>query len=140
MSNDRNLDLARQYFEHLWNRGDLTAVPRLCAEEVTGHVNGATIHGHETLRQRVAALHAVYAAPTFAIDDLIADRDRVLARWSFRAVQTGPAHGRPATGRAITITGMNLFRISAGRIAELWVNADDLGELEQLGVVQLPPA
>ena len=39
---------------------------------------------------------------------------------------------------AAVTTGMNLFRLAGGKIAELWVESDDLGELQQLGVVTLP--
>jgi steroid delta-isomerase-like uncharacterized protein len=135
-----NLAVARRYFEDIWCRGDLAAVEAIIASDVAGHVNGRTFHGRETLKQRLAALWSTYGQPHFAIDDLVADGDRVVARWSFVGAQTGPYLGRPASGRRVSVTGMNLFRLSGGRVAELWVNADDLGELEQLGLVTVPAA
>ena len=125
-------DLARSYIA-MWNAADVGAVDRIVAADVVGHVNGATLHGRETLRQRIAALRGMYADAAFSADDVIVERDRAVVRWMFRGTNTGPAFGKPATQKVITITGINIFRIENGQIAELWVSADDLGELEQLG-------
>jgi predicted ester cyclase len=46
--------------------------------------------------------------------------------------------GAKPTGKVVVATGMNLFRLADGRIEEIWVEADDLGEMQQLGVVKLP--
>jgi steroid delta-isomerase-like uncharacterized protein len=125
--------VARRYFDEIWNRGDHRAIENLVAPNVIGHVNGTTLHGRETLKERLAALHALYATPRFAIEEILTDRTRVLVRWSFRGTHAGPYRGLAPSGRTIAVTGMNLFRIDDNQIAELWVNADDLGELEQLG-------
>lgn len=130
--------LARRYFDDIWNRRDLAAVDDIVAANVVGHVNATTLHGNEILKSRVGALAAAYRDPRFTIEDLVADRDRAVVRWTFEGTNIGPLYGLPATGRRVTISGMNLFRVAAGRIAELWVSADDLGELEQLGVVAVP--
>jgi steroid delta-isomerase-like uncharacterized protein len=137
---DQHLHIARRYFEDIWNRGDLAAVEALMAPDLAGHVNGRTFHGRETLKQRLSSLWSAFPEPRFAIDDALVDGDRALIRWTFRGTQTGPYLGHPATGRTVAVTGMNLFRLAGGRIAELWVNADDLGELEQLGLVTVPGA
>lgn len=130
--------LARRYFDDIWNRRNLAAVDDVMAANVIGHVNGTTLHGNEVLKHRVAALAAAYRDPQFTIEDLVADRDRAVVRWSFEGTNLGPLYGQRATGRRVSITGMNMFRVAAGRIAELWVSADDLGELEQLGLVTAP--
>jgi steroid delta-isomerase-like uncharacterized protein len=132
-----NADLARTYFE-MWNRADVSAADRAIAENVSGHVNGATLHGRETFKQRVAALWTMYPQAAFTLEDLISERDRVVARWTFRGTNSGPAYGKPATGRTVTVTGVNVFRIAGEKIAEVWVSADDLGELEQLGFYKSP--
>jgi predicted ester cyclase len=45
--------------------------------------------------------------------------------------------GVSPTGKEVVSTGMNLFRLVNGKIAEVWVESDDLGELQQLGVITL---
>jgi steroid delta-isomerase-like uncharacterized protein len=130
--------LARRYFDDIWNRRDIAAIDQVVAANVVGHVNATTLHGKEVLKTRVGALAAAYPDRRFTIEDLVADRDRVVVRWTFEGTNTGPLYGNPATGRRVSVTGMNLFRVAAGRITELWVSADDLGELEQLGLVTAP--
>jgi ketosteroid isomerase-like protein len=118
--------LARSYLR-MWNSGDLAAVDAVLAADVVGHRAGATLHGRETFKERVAALHATYRALRWTEEDILVQGDRSLLRWSFT--------GTHENGRTVHVTGMNLFRIADDRIVELWVETDDLGELRQLGVV-----
>jgi steroid delta-isomerase-like uncharacterized protein len=135
MSTETNRTITRRYFEELWNRQDLTVAPELLAPGVVGHVAGADIYGPGALRQRVETLCQVYAEPRFTIEDLIAEGDRVAIRWTFTGRHAGAFMGVAPTGREVRVTGVNIFRLAAGQIAEIWLNADDLGELQQLGVL-----
>jgi SnoaL-like polyketide cyclase len=69
------------------------------------------------------------------IDDQIAERDRVVTRWTATAVHNGTLPGLPPTGRTATVTGANISRFDNGKIAESWFNFDMLGLLQQLGAV-----
>jgi len=86
-------------------------------------------------KQRHAALRQVYGEPRFVVEDLIAEDDKVLLRWSFTGKHIGPIMGVNPTGKQISVGGMNLFQMAGGKIVEFWVNAEDLGEVQQLGVV-----
>ncbi|MBL8132876.1 MAG: ester cyclase [Anaerolineae bacterium] len=59
----------------------------------------------------------------------------MLVRWTFSGTHTGSYMGYAGTGRSVSVTGMNVFRIADGKIIELWTNGDDLGELQQLGII-----
>ena len=72
------------------------------------------------------------------VQDLLADEDRVIERITVRAKHTGEFHGIPATGRAVTWTGIHIYRFEDGKIAELWSEIDFLGLFVQLGVVPGP--
>jgi predicted ester cyclase len=72
------------------------------------------------------------------IDDEIAEGDKVVSRWTYRAVHRGEFQGIPPAGKQVTMTGLTLLRIAGGKIVEHWVELDQLGLLQQLGVV--PPA
>jgi steroid delta-isomerase-like uncharacterized protein len=134
MSFVENKTIARRYFEEIWNKEELAALEKLVAADVVGHVSGTTLHGLETLKQRVRTLYFIYSEPQFSVEDQIAEGDKVLTRWTFRGTHTGEFMGAAPTGRQVSVTGMNLFRIAGGKIAEIWLNADDLSELQQLGV------
>ena len=62
----------------------------------------------------------------------------MLIRWAATGTQEGELMGIPPTGRQVTLTGFDLFRIEGGRIVEMWQEADQLGMMQQLGVVPEP--
>jgi predicted ester cyclase len=135
-STDSNKQVARRYLEDFWNGDDVTVIDELVTPDVVGHPgSGQALHGPEVFQQRHAALRQVYSEPHFSVEDLIAEGDKALLRWSFAGRHTGPIMGAAPTGKQITVGGMNMFRFVDGKIAELWVSADDLGELQQLGVI-----
>jgi predicted ester cyclase len=70
---------------------------------------------------------------------LIAAGDEVLARVRYSGTHLGRYRGVPPTGRAISVTGLELFLIGDGRIVHHWHETDHLGILEQIGcAVALP--
>jgi predicted ester cyclase len=71
----------------------------------------------------------------FDVLDMIAEDDKVVTRWRYRATNTGPFLGRPPTGRAVTDEGITTLRFEDGKVVEEWVIQDSLGLLKQLGVL-----
>jgi len=65
----------------------------------------------------------------------LAEGDLVATHWSYIATNTGLFLGRPATGKQVTDTGIDVFRIKDGKIVEMWVVQDSLGLMQQLGVL-----
>ena len=133
---DRNKIVARRYLEDFWNGDDPAMIAVIAVADVIGHpTSGETLQGRDLLVQRHAGLRRIYDDPHFAVEDLIAEGDKVLLRWSFTGKHVGPIMGVAPTGKQIRVGGMNLFQFVDGKIVEFWVNADDLGELQQLGAV-----
>ena len=66
------------------------------------------------------------------IEDLVAEGDKVVARWTAKGTNTGDFNGMPATGRHATSSGITIFRIADGRIVEEWSESDLLGLMQQL--------
>jgi predicted ester cyclase len=73
------------------------------------------------------------------IEKLIAEGDEVAALAIYSGTLTGPMGEYPATGRSVEITFLSIFRIDAGRVAELWVEWDNVAMLTQLGLLPPPP-
>lgn len=133
---DTNKTVARRYLEDFWNGDNPDVIAELAVDDVIGHpVSGQTLQGRDLLKQRHAGLRRIYADPHFVVEDMIAEGDKVLLRWSFTGKHVGPYMGAAPTGKLISVGGMNLFQLAGGKIVEFWVSADDLGELQQLGVV-----
>jgi steroid delta-isomerase-like uncharacterized protein len=137
MSTTENKTITRRYFEEIWNQKNMAAIEALLAPHAVGHVSNQTFGGREVLPQRVNATYSVYTRPHFTVEDQIAEGDKVLVRWTFQGQHTGEYMGAAATGRQVTVTGLSLFRLAQSKIEELWLNSDDLGELQQLGLAPL---
>ena len=75
----------------------------------------------------------------FTIEDLIAEGEKVVVRYTYRGTHQGEWRGVAATGKALTITGTITYRIVDGKGVEAWQNADNLSVLHQLCVKILPP-
>ena len=74
----------------------------------------------------------------FTIDDLIAEGERVVIRWTVTGTHKGELQGIAPTGKHVTVTGMVMSRFVKGKVEEDWINFDALGLLQQLGVVPAP--
>jgi predicted ester cyclase len=90
--------------------------------------------GREGLKDRVSML-ADGLAPTFTIEDIIAEGDRVVVRWTNSARHAGNFLGIPPTGRSCAIAGIDIYRLEDGRLAEHWHVIDQLTMLQQLGLL-----
>jgi predicted ester cyclase len=72
------------------------------------------------------------------VGHLIAEGDLVCERFTASGVQRGAVMGVPPTGKTVTLPGIQIFRISGGKIVERWGQLDELGLLRQLGLVNGP--
>lgn len=120
-----------------WSRYDLEALDELFASSYA--VNGWSL-GIDGVKQSVTNLRTVFAEPVLRVEDMVAERDRVVLRWTLRGIHRGTFLDIPQTGKAIALTGTNIYRLADGKIAENWENVDLFGLLRQLGaIVSLAP-
>jgi predicted ester cyclase len=75
----------------------------------------------------------------FTVHDLLADGDKVIIRRSWTGTHTGVYRGIPPTGRQVTVTGTTIYRLEDGKIAEQWVESDELGLMLAIGGVVAAP-
>ena len=134
MSREANKELARRFFQEVWNEGREEAIDRFIAVDAAGNDPdfGA---GREAFRAQWRQWRAAFPDLLFRIDDLVAEGDKVVTRWTLTGTQTGDFLGIPATGRAISVTGLSLDRIENGMVVEGFDGWDALGLRRQLGVL-----
>jgi len=72
------------------------------------------------------------------IEDLIAEGHKVVTRYTARGTQQGDMPGIPATGKHVTVTGIDIVRLAGNKIVEHWGEADQLSMVQQLGVIPMP--
>ena len=83
----------------------------------------------------IADLRTAFPDLRYTVDELVAEGDRVAARFSWTGTSTAPFRGNPATGGVVTSRGMAIFELRDGRITGAALETDRLGFLEQLGVI-----
>ncbi len=139
---EKNKELIRALAEDVIHRGDLERIPEFFAPNYMPHdpSNPGRMGGIEGAVRFISMLHAGMSDIRYTIEDLIAEGDKVVYRWLLRGTHTGTFMGIPPTGNTIAITGIDIFRITGGKIVESWVNADAFGMLQQLGALPPPSA
>ena len=120
---EQNKEIIRRYYDSM-NRGDVAARDTFWAEDIVWHGNQAEGAGqglessvdlHDQIKNAFSGLHAT-------IDDMMAEGDKVAARFTATGIHTGPLPGVEPTGKTIIWTGIAIYRIVAGKIAEDWFN------------------
>jgi steroid delta-isomerase-like uncharacterized protein len=138
MSTETNKVLARRVFEEVLNGKDLDLLDELAAPDYIEHSplpgQGTGIAG---IRDRYTMLFDAFEFH-FAVDDVIAEGDKVVLRWTQTGTHVGPLFGMPATGRSSRTTGIEIWRVDNGRLAEHWDVVDVYGQLMQLGLLPQP--
>jgi steroid delta-isomerase-like uncharacterized protein len=121
MTQDANKALIRRVFEEIIPAGDTAAMLEVMDPDFLDHDplpgQPAGAAGGEYV---VSTMHTAHPDLRFAIDDLVAEADRVAIRWTLRGTNTGPMLGRPPSGQPVEFAAIVIFRIEEGRIAERW--------------------
>ncbi len=127
----------RRSFEELWNKGNLSLADELFDPNYAHHDPSTPDvgRGPEGEKKRVALYRTAFPDLRLTIEDVIAEGQTVMARWSCRGTHKGDLSGIAPTGKQITILGVSIARFTNGKMVEGWVNWDALGLMQQLGVV-----
>lgn len=127
MTTAHQADIVRQAVAAIWNRGDLALADGVFAASYRNHHGLITdlVDGPEAIKVSVALLRLAFPALHIAVDDLIAEPDRVAVRWTARAGGTAPG----------SLSGVTICRLSGSWIAESWTYWDQAGVLRRFGPV-----
>ena len=136
MPRQKNKEIVGTFYWAVLGRGNVAAINDLVAVDFVDHnpFPGQS-PGRDGLRQSVRLFHTPFPDIQVSVDDLIAEGDRVAARWTARGTHAGEFLGIAPTGRQVMIKGVDIFRLAGGRIAERWGHQDELGLIQELGVL-----
>jgi steroid delta-isomerase-like uncharacterized protein len=110
----------------------------LFAADFVDHNPAVLSHDLEGTKQLFSMYLDAFPDVQITVDDLIAEGDRVAARFTGQGTHKGPFMGLPPTGKPFTLTAIDILRIVDGKIVEHWGEADTLGLLQQLGAIPAP--
>jgi predicted ester cyclase len=130
-----NKAVMRRFYEEFWCNGNEAAVDTLVSKDVVDHQRPeGWPAGRDGIKQLVRVWREGFPDMRETIEDLIAEGDRVVGRFTIEATHTGHFLDIPPTGRRIRIAGIDIVRICDGQITDFWYAEDALGLYRQLGV------
>ena len=136
MSAEQNKSIVRRWVEEGWNKRNLALIDQLFAPNFYQHETGPEmVNNSEALKIFVSGYLSAFPDLQFTIEDLIAEGDKVVWRFTATGTNTGPFMGGPITGQSANVTGTITFRLEDSRMAEAWLNLDVLGLLQQMGII-----
>lgn len=141
MPTEENKALVRRYVEEVWNDLKLGVVDELFAADYTIHQGMQSMPtSHEALKQGITTIRTAFPDLHMAIDNLICEGDKVGAHWASHGTQRGELRlpgvpqSIPPSERDVTFGEAAIFRISNGKLAEVWYASDRLSMMRQLGL------
>ena len=137
MTTNENKQLVVDFIQALFTKGDLDAVDRYLSPSFVNHdapFPGAP-SGPDGMRQAAAMFRAALPDWHSEVDQLVAEDDIVVERFTASGTHRGELMGVPGSGRTVVLRGINVFRVEGDRIVERWGRLDELGLLRQLGLV-----
>jgi steroid delta-isomerase-like uncharacterized protein len=136
MANAENKVVVTNFVEEVINQGhleradDLVAVDFVELDPLPGQQQG-----REGLKQVISAFRAAFPDIHWVIEEMIGEGEKVFSRFTWHGTHRGEFFGVPATGRQITVKGMVIDQVVAGKMAESRILMDGLSMMRQLGVV-----
>ena len=140
MTTDRitaNKKLIESFIDELFTQGDLGAVDRYLDPKLINHdppFPGAP-DGPEGMRHASVMFHQALPDWHSEVEELIAEGDLVVERFTASGTHRGELMGVQPTGKVLVLRGMQIFRIEDNMIVERWARLDEVGLLRQLGLI-----
>jgi predicted ester cyclase len=137
MSNEENKAVVRSAIDALNQKNWAALYDELTAPDFVLHDASTTIQGLEAYKEFISTFLTAFPDTHFTIEDVIAEGDTVVTRQTFRGTHAGD-YGIPPTSKQVTVSAIDITRVSNGKRVEEWFNGDDLGLLQQIGALPTP--
>jgi predicted ester cyclase len=140
MSTEENKAVIRRIHEEVINKGDLSIANELISPDYVLHAGPSMpmeVKGPEGFKQFIGMFLTGMPDTRVTVEDVIAEGDKVVHRFTLRGTHTAEMMGLAPTGKKVEISGTTISRMSGGKEAEAWMNTDSLTMYQQLGVI--PP-
>ncbi len=136
MDCESNKAAKRKYLD-AFNAQNLDVIDELFAPDYVLHMAGSPdLKGAESLKQMVAGSFAALSEMRAQVEDMVAEGDKVVTRWTITAVHSGEFMGVPPTNRHLIMNGIIIDRFVDGRVVEAWESFDMHGLMAQLGATE----
>ena len=145
MTTQKSKAIAQQLyddFNRCFGTGDFTLLDEVIASGVIDHSPApGQAPGSEGLKRVLQGFLIAFPDFHFTVEDMVAEGDKVASRLTVTGTQRGPLpQGIPATGKPVAVGLVDMVRVANGKVVERWGVIDNLGLLQQLGVIPVPGA
>jgi predicted ester cyclase len=131
-----NKALVRRFVDEVQSKGNTDLIDEICSAEFFNH---SALPGLPPDREGIKIVTAMFTAAFpesyFTVEDMIGEGDKVVTRKTFHGTHEGEFMGIPPTGRRVSMELIDVVRIVDGSVVEHWSMADNLGMMQQLGVI-----
>lgn len=132
MATQENKEIVRRLFDEGFNKGNVEIAGEVIASDYIDHSPiPAPAPGAEGFAKRMSALRAAFVQAA-VLGNFLAENDLVAFTWTFNGIHNGPFAGIPATGKKVSLAGINVERLKDGKIIEHWSHFDLAGLLKQI--------
>ena len=139
MSAEENKALVRRFVDEVQSAGNIDAIDELCSPEFVNHSAPPGVASNcEGVKQVTAMFRQAFPDSYFTVEDMVAEGDKVATRKTFHGTHEGEFMGIPPSGRSVRMGLIDIVRITDGRVVEHWSVGDNLGMMQQLGVIPEP--
>src|SRR5215467_995788 len=137
MSTEANKVLTRQVIA-TFNSGDIESLKEWFTQDFVWHFSSTTTMNKEQFLVFTHSIRQSFPDFVFTIEDIVAENDTVVVRFIATGTHQGVFQGLAPTHKRFSIIGFGQYNLTHGKISEGWELLDELGELQQLGVVPTP--
>jgi len=131
--------IVHRILDEVFNQGNLAIVDELIAPDgISHHLSWGTPANRMGLKQLIAMFRTAFPDLSCKIEDEITQDNKVAAHWKMRGTHTGPFLGNPPTNKPIVVQGLIYVCMENEQIIESWIMIDQMGMLQQLGLVPPP--
>jgi steroid delta-isomerase-like uncharacterized protein len=139
MGTEENKAIVRRFIDEVWNDGNVDVIDEIITADAIDHnPNPGQPPGSEGVKWVVRTFRAAMPDLHMELHDQIAEGSTVVSRWTFSGTQQGELFGIPSTGKRVSVSGIDVIRVADGKMNEHWLCLDQLGMLQQLGIVPTP--
>ena len=138
MSTQENKALVRRIFEEGINQNQPSIFDELIAPSYVNYDFPAPTQGPDGFKMVIGMFRAAFPDMRVTLEEELAEDDKVITRGYFTGTHKGDFQGIPPTGKQIRVKYIDVWRITNGKMVENWVQMDQLGLMQQLGVIPTP--
>jgi steroid delta-isomerase-like uncharacterized protein len=139
MSTEENKAIVCHYLDEVWNKGNVSIIDEVMAPTYARYMDTSGAYlDREGQKQRISGIRQAFSELSLALEDIMAEGEKVTIRITLHGTHTGTFMGVPATGKRFAIGAIDVLRLVESKVVEHWGVMDTFGLMQQLGVVPPP--